>query len=351
MSMNVSAKYSQFYKGTEQLKQYGSGMPAKDTLVRYEFNTVDEHGNKVMEKMSKEETLQAMKEISSQYGDNVIVEFSGDGMAKLIEGRKVLADKVFSEEEMAARQAKMDECVVQLENTHRLIIPNLATNEKLYDSLEGAKEEVVKAANGIIKNYLLPHDVTGMSEEERRDRIAFGLEEAKYLAENYLSGERAEEFLSAMETIAKYGMNGKLAADGTVTYHIQKGLNCAGQVDDMDILKEKAPDLYREINELNQSIINHKDGEKYGAKFMELFKRAEKVLGARNEKGETNREAALKEYENWEEMMEKTELPKRFEHVNYTDIPLFFDSLKNQGRLTNDWFDSSMARFMKWLAV
>lgn len=34
--------------------------------------------------MSREETLSAMKEIRSQYGDDVIVEFSGDGMAVLV---------------------------------------------------------------------------------------------------------------------------------------------------------------------------------------------------------------------------------------------------------------------------
>ena len=41
-----------------------------------------------MDKMSREETLQAMKDIGSQYGDAVIVEFSGDGMAALVENKK-----------------------------------------------------------------------------------------------------------------------------------------------------------------------------------------------------------------------------------------------------------------------
>ena len=53
--------------------------------MKYEFNTVDEQGNKIMDKMSREETLQAMKTISAQYGDKVIVEFSGDGLAALVE--------------------------------------------------------------------------------------------------------------------------------------------------------------------------------------------------------------------------------------------------------------------------
>lgn len=44
--------------------------------------------------------------------------------------------------------------------------------------------------------------------------------------------------------------------------------------DKMDILKEKAPDLYDEINELNYRLVNCKSGES----FLELHKRAEKVL-------------------------------------------------------------------------
>ena len=62
--MNID--YSRFYRGTTNIPSYGSGAYKKDTLVKYEFNTTDEHGNKVMDKMSREETLQAMKDIRSQ---------------------------------------------------------------------------------------------------------------------------------------------------------------------------------------------------------------------------------------------------------------------------------------------
>ena len=55
--MNID--YSRFYRGTTNIPSYGSGAYKKDTLVKYEFNTTDEHGNKVMDKMSREETLQA----------------------------------------------------------------------------------------------------------------------------------------------------------------------------------------------------------------------------------------------------------------------------------------------------
>lgn len=109
MGMDIYQNYSQFYRGTEPIKNYGSGKGRKDTLVRYEFNTTDDKGNKVMDKMTREETLQAMKEISSQYGDNVMVEFSGDGMAKLVESKDGSCHaKPHSEEEAAKQAAKQE---------------------------------------------------------------------------------------------------------------------------------------------------------------------------------------------------------------------------------------------------
>lgn len=266
MVVNTLQNYQQFWVGTEQLKSYGSGgdgITPKDTLVKYEFHTTDEHGNKVMDPMSKEEALRVMQEISGQYGDNVIVQFSGDGLEALSQSVREQAKKgdwYMTEKQQAERaekQALLDEHIVQLENTHRLIIPNIQTNEKLYDSLENAPKEAEKAANGIIKNYLMPHDVSGLTEEQRKEQIAFGLEEAKYLAANYLDEQHAGDFMSAMETIARYGMNGVVSEDGRVTYRIEKG-PMVGVSDDYvngyDILKKKAPELYKELHELNRSI-------------------------------------------------------------------------------------------------
>ena len=82
------SNYSQFYRGTEQINAYGSGAGRKEKVARDEFNTTDEKGNKVMDKMSKEESFRVMNEISSQYGDDVIVEFSGDGLAALADDVK-----------------------------------------------------------------------------------------------------------------------------------------------------------------------------------------------------------------------------------------------------------------------
>lgn len=196
MSINVNQDYSQFYVGTEQLKSYGSNSAAKkDTLVKYRFNTTDEHGNKIMDKMSREETLQAMRDIRSQYGDDAIVEFSGDGMAALVESKKsgsgVDLDKIMAR--TPEQRAVPEDMVTQLEGTYRIV--------------------------------------------------------------------------SADDEINKH-----------ISWH--------------DTLKEKAPDVCDELDDLMQNVLDHAlnhsgDGEKFGAKFVELVKKAEKAISAYDVKKES----------------------------------------------------------------
>ena len=195
MAINVNQDYSQFYKGTEPIKNYGSNANKKDKLVRYEFNTTDEHGNKVMDKMSREETLQVMKDIRSQYGDDAIVEFSGDGMAALVESKKsgngADLDKIMAK--APEHQVVPEDMITHLEGTYRIV--------------------------------------------------------------------------SADDEINKH-----------VSWH--------------DTLKEKAPDVCDELDDLMQNILDHAlnhsgDGEKFGARFVELVKKAEKSISAYDAKKES----------------------------------------------------------------
>ena len=356
MSMNVNQDYSQFYAGTEQIKSYGSNPAAKkDTLVKYRFSTTDEHGNKVMDKMSKEETMKAVNEISSQYGDSVIVQFSGDGLAALAEGGKSMSGRAMTEEEAAKRAARdaafQAENVIQHGNTHRIVIPNYETNEQLYSSLAGAGDNVISSTMGIISNYLMPSDASGLSEQERQDMAAFGLEAAKYLAENYLDESHAADFMSAMETVAKYGLNSSVSEGGKVIYNVQEGQvrmsGAPGSYVDMESwLKANDTELYDQINELNRSIINHKDGENHSAKFIELYtKAAKKILDAPSD---TKKDSG---YADWKEKVEKTKLPATFQNVKYNGFQSFLESLQNQSSLSNSWISANISRFMKWLAV
>lgn len=189
MSMNANQDYSQFYAGTEQLKSYGANPAAKkDTLVKYRFNTTDEHGHKIMDKMNREETIQAMKDIRSKYGNDAIVEFSGDGMAALVESRK------------SGNGADLDRVMVR-------------TPEQ-----RAVPDDMITRPEGTFR-IVSADDVAGTH----------------------------------------------------VGWH--------------DTLMEKAPDVCGELDDLMQDILDHAlnhsgDGEKFGARFVELVKRAESAVSA-----------------------------------------------------------------------
>lgn len=81
--------------------------------------------------MSREETLQAMKDISSQYGDAVIVEFSGDGMAALVEGKKGTVDACMTQEKKDAMEARNEEFQKEITQIDKSIdLPVASETEK-----------------------------------------------------------------------------------------------------------------------------------------------------------------------------------------------------------------------------
>lgn len=352
MSINVGQDYSRFYAGTEQIKSYGSSAGKKDTLVKYQFNTTDEDGNKVMDKMSREETMQAVNAISSRYGDSVIVQISGDGLAALVEDGKYMSKRTMTAEE-AAQKAERDAAfqaeMTQL-NAHRIVIPDAAVNAQLYGSLAGADDSVIGATMGIISNYLMSGDVSGLLAQERKDMTAFGLEAARYLAENYLDEAHAAGFVSAMASIAKYGLNGAVSDSGKVVYGAPEKPRMSGApgsyVDMEDWLKANDTALYDEINTLNQSIINGEGGGNHAARFMELYTRAtQEILRAPAGKTAGSADADLGEKVN------KTALPASFQNVKYDDFSSFLMSLQGQSSLSEAWINKQVQALMKWLAA
>ena len=157
MSSIINQNYSQFYKGTESLKSYGSNTAGKkEKLVRYEFNTHDEKGNKIMDQMSREETLQAMKDIRAQYGNDVMIEFSGDGMAKLVESRKYGHGQGADLDEImgvsAAKRTIPDDMVTQLEGTYREVSDSDLDRmkETWHSKLREASPEVCDELDGFM---------------------------------------------------------------------------------------------------------------------------------------------------------------------------------------------------------
>ncbi len=221
--MNIN--YSQFYRGTANIPSYGGGAYGKDTLVKYKFNTTDIHGNKIMDNMSKEETLQAMKDIRPQYGDAAIVEFSGDGMAALVESRK--GSKIpENQEAVEAKNAAFQKEVTQVDTS----LNHLPTYSGMYgadkavaSALENCSKEEQGFVYGIIRQNFLVKNSKSMTEEERQANISLGMKKAEYAAGNFIPEENRESFLEAMESIAKLASAGKADENKDMDYGIAKG--------------------------------------------------------------------------------------------------------------------------------
>ncbi len=222
----MNTDYSQFYRGTTVIPSYGNGNYKKDTLVKYEFNTTDEHGNKIMDQMTKEETLRAMKDIRSQYGDGVIVEFSGDGMAALVEGKKASTLSKDQEEAARAKNAAFQQEITQIDN----VLYDLPEYSGMYDAdkavasaLENCKKEEKGFVYDIIRQNFLIGNAGSMTEEERQANISLGMKKAEYAAQNFIPEDRRESFLDAMKSIAKLAGAGKADSSGNMDYGVPKG--------------------------------------------------------------------------------------------------------------------------------
>ena len=256
--------YSRFYRGTTEIPSYGKGANKKDTLVKYEFNTRDEHGNKIMDKMTKEETLQAMKDIRAQYGDSVIVEFSGDGMAALAEHKKggnfgsALPEQENRDEKDALFQQEIKHYDKSLNH-----LP-------AYSGLSGADKAVASAVEhlgkreqefvyGIIRENFFVANSSSMTEEERQANISLGMKKAEYAAGSFISGEHRKSFLEAMESIAKLAGADTADSSGNMDYGIAKarylghGSNLIQTTNALDMMRTMDKDAYAEYQNIDIS--------------------------------------------------------------------------------------------------
>lgn len=240
--------YSQFYAGTEQLKSYGSNSTMKkDTLVKYRFNTTDENGNKVMDKMSKEEMFQAMKDISSQYGDNVIVQFSGDGMAALADSKKIMSGREMTAEEAAAKEARdaaFQAEITQLEGTYR-IVPEDELNTQLnwHETLKEKAPDICNEFDDLMQQ-ILDHALNHNDDGEK-----FGEKFIELV-------KKAEQAISAYD--AKMESDKKTKADG-----VDSSKQSSSQLDGIrtasDIIREHSPETDEKIRGFVRDFLHTQD--------------------------------------------------------------------------------------------
>lgn len=304
--------------------------------VRYEFNTTDKNGNKIMDKLS--------------HGDNVMIELSGDAVEALKENLFKQRNALYNESykrELEEKSALLQTFLKPAQKLHR-IIPNIQTNDKLEKSLQGADEDIVDAAYFIIRNDLIPNNVGSLTEEERKELISVGLEKAKFLS-NYLEEDKVDGFMEAMNTIAKYGINGKMDAQGNVKYDIRWGA-MAGAPDDCisagELMQRIAPEQYKAYSSMVDEAIDKNDDRL-------LQKAVRFAIDWERNAYQSNPypfESEKEKQVNWKKNVDNTKISNHYTNTNHSDISAFIESILTQNKILKvDFLSDNLQGFADFL--
>lgn len=316
--------------------------------VRYEFNTTDQNGNKIMDKLSHGEAMELLNDISRKHGYNVIIELSGDAIEALKDNMFKEKNAEFNENykrQLEERSALLQTFLEPAQKLHR-IIPNIQTNDKLEKGLQGAGENIVDAAYSIIESDLLPHNVGNLTEEERIELISVGLEKAKYLAE-HLEDDKAGIFMEAMNTIAKYGINGKTDQKGNVTYDIRWGA-MVGAPDDYissgELMQRIAPEQYKVYMSMRNEAIEKNDD-------MLALKAAKFAIDWEINSYKSNpkpfEEEKAKQV-NWKKSVDNTKINNSYNNTDRFNMETFVNSILQQNRVLNvEYLSDNLQKFAK----
>lgn len=142
-----------------------------------------------------------------------------------------------------------------------------AIDNTIIDSLNGVSDDVRQYAYDIVRKDFLIDNAGDMSEEERQDLISLGLSEAQFIADNYLSGDNAKDFMTAIKKVAGIAARATREEDGTMDYggiyrrdHTQNGYTVE-ITDSFAMMKHFRPDLYEEYKSLQKELKETHDTE------------------------------------------------------------------------------------------
>ena len=301
---------------------------------------------KFTERIAQGEKVNLFKEL----GSGVSIELSEEGLAKLNKKLSEIKNDnpdmhILSDEE---KVKLLQESIKPLRARHP-IIPNIKTNDKLVKGLAGADKNVVDAAYSIIQNDLIPHNVGTMTEDERQELILVGLEKAKYLADG-LDGDKAGLFMDAMNTIAKYGINGTLDSQGNVAYDIRWGA-LAGAPDDYintnELMKKIAPEEYATYSSMMDEAIQKND-DHLMVNAMKYMIDWELQAYRKNPQSFEN---VKQEQVNWVKGVENTIIPDAYSRTDRSSLQSLTNSILEQNQVLDyDFLFRNLLEFADLLA-
>ena len=179
MSTTINNNYSQFYKGTKQLNNYGSNSVAKKDISK--------------------------NAISSQHRKDVLVKSSGNDPAPLVYSKKFMSDRPMTPEDAAAKEARdtafQEEGVTQSEGTYQKI-DEINTNLTWHETLREKAPDVCEEFDALMRE-IVDHALNHRDDGEKfADRFIEMVKKAEIaLAAADSQSETAESSEAAAEEI------------------------------------------------------------------------------------------------------------------------------------------------------
>ncbi len=243
--MNVN--FDRQYKGMPGINNYGSDSGGKGILA-------------------KKDTIQTTNNVG-QYGENVTVEFSGEGMAALGKGKEIMQNDA-GKKENSVRDARNTDFAKEIIDLSRSAsyLPEYSgiyeVDKAIATALENGSEEEQGFVYDIIRQNFLVADSSTMTEEERQANISLGMKKAEYAAENMVPEGQKAAFLDAMETVAKLAAAGRADEDGKMNYGVSQGSylgngsNLKNTTNSLEMMKQMDPDAYAEYEKISRESSN-----------------------------------------------------------------------------------------------
>ncbi|MEK5232328.1 hypothetical protein MHB42_11215 [Lysinibacillus sp. FSL K6-0232] len=281
-----------------------------------------------------------LQEAPEEIAQTIASMFKDGGKFKFVESEEQLAIR-------AEQQVQFEDAIEH--NVRAIIIPHIQTNDKLVNSLKGASQQVLDATYSTISQNFLVRNIGEMTEEQRQAMISLGIEKAQFIADHYLQGQQAKDYMEVMTTIAKFAVNGVKNDNGTVSYAIERGplVNAPNDYVHMDdVVKEAFPEKWQRIQESISKATEKQDHEALAEAFKEYSQLAKSIHTSQPHLVQKK----IKDYNNWQKAITNTVMPTQFQSLDKTSLPNFINAIEAANTwLSNEFLAKDLKQFQRYL--
>lgn len=203
------------------------------------------------------------------------------------------------------------------------------TDKAIATAVEGCSKEEQIFVYGIIRQNFLKENTSSLTEEERQANIALGMKKAEYVSENFIPEENRDEFLNAMNTIAKLASAGKADKNGNMNYGVAKssylghGSNLVETSNTLDMMKNMDSAAYDEYQRIGAESSNE-DRPLNRARFL-----ANWYIKALKERPNIIEEYEKKSNTYFDKEVKDKELPTHFDRIDVSNKETFLAGIRN----------------------